>query len=28
LDGRVLVIPSDHVYEIKFPNSDIRGTAL
>lgn len=28
LDGRVLIIPSDHVYEIKFPNSDIRGTAL
>jgi len=28
LDGRTLVIPSDYIYEIKFPSSDIRGTAL
>ena len=28
LDGRVLMIPSDFVYEIKFPISDIRGTAI
>jgi len=28
LDGRVLMIPSDYVYEIKFPASDIRGTAI
>jgi len=28
LDGRVLMMPSDFVYEIKFPISDIRGTAI
>lgn len=28
LDGRTLVFPSDYVYEIKFPISDIRGTAI
>ena len=28
LDGRVLMLPSDFVYEIKFPNADIRGTAV
>jgi len=28
LDGRTLVIPSDYIYEIKFPSSDIRGTVL
>ena len=28
LDGRTLMIPSDHIYEIKFPSSDIRGTAI
>jgi len=27
LDGRVLMMPSDFVYEIKFPISDIRGSA-
>lgn len=28
LDGRVLMIPSNHIYEIKFPSSDIRGSTL
>ena len=28
LDGRTILIPSDHIYEIKFPNTDIRGTVL
>ena len=28
LDGKVLSVPIDHIYEIKFPKSDIRGTVL
>lgn len=28
LDGRILMIPSNHIYEIKFPSSDIRGSTL
>tara|TARA_B100001248_G_scaffold261329_1_gene252138 strand:- start:96 stop:1883 length:1788 start_codon:yes stop_codon:yes gene_type:complete len=28
LDGRVLKVPFDHVYEIKFPATDIRGTTV
>lgn len=28
LDGRTLVLPSDFIYEIKYPLVDIRGTTL
>ena len=28
LDERILSIPSDHIYELKFPDTDIRGTTL
>ena len=28
LDERVLSIPGDHIYELKFPDTDIRGTTL
>ena len=28
IDGRTLKIPFDHVYELKFPITDIKGTAI
>ena len=28
LDERVLFIPSDHIYELRFPDTDIRGTTI
>jgi len=28
IDGRTLNIPSDHIYELKFSNTDIKGTAI
>ena len=28
MDGRTLTLPFDHIYEIKYPNSDIQGTVL
>ena len=28
IDGRTLSIPSDHIYELKFSNTDIKGTAI
>ena len=27
-DGRMIVIPEDHIFEIKFPSSDIRGSIV
>ncbi len=28
MDGRTLTLPFDHIYELKFPNTDIQGTVL
>ena len=28
IDGRTLQMPFDHIYELKFPATDIRGTAI
>ena len=28
MDGRTLTLPFDHIYEIKYPNSDIQGTVM
>jgi hypothetical protein len=28
MDGRTLTLPFDHIYEVKFPNTDIQGTVL
>ena len=28
VDGRTLMIPFDHIYELKFPKDDIVGTAI
>ena len=28
MDGRTLTLPFDHIYEVKFPSTDIQGTVL
>ena len=27
-DGRAIICPHDHIFEIRFPNIDIRGTIV